>query len=125
MTRRRFTALDRLKVMVRQALCPLCGEKLGRLDDTEFDHIHALALGGEDTIENLRAVHTDCHKAKTHGSRASRAGSDRHTLKKVRRMEGDRLERQRRLLAKDDKPKPTRKSRWDKPAFEPRPPKQI
>ncbi len=33
--RRKLTTLDKLKVMVRQAVCPECGEKLGALEKYE------------------------------------------------------------------------------------------
>jgi len=75
--RRKPTTLDKLRVMVRQANCALCGKKLGALDDTQFDHEWALVNGGEDSLDNLRAVHVDCHKVKTHGNGATNRGSDR------------------------------------------------
>ena len=67
MKRRKLTTLDRLKIMVEQAICPKCGQKLGQLEGLEFDHVHALALGGTDTIDNIVAVHDDCHRVKTTG----------------------------------------------------------
>lgn len=78
--RRALTTLDKLKIMVRQAVCPDCGEKLGALDNCEFDHLHQLAMGGADTLDNLRAKHVDCHARKTAKDAASRA--------KVRRITG-------------------------------------
>lgn len=84
--RRKPTTLDKLRVMVRQAVCPLCGEKLGALDDTEFDHERALVNGGEDDLSNLRAVHVACHKLKTHGNGATNRGSDRGEAAKTRRL---------------------------------------
>jgi len=80
MTRRALTTLDKLKIMVKQAVCPDCGEKLGALDNCEFDHLHQLAMGGSDTLDNLRAKHVDCHARKTAKDAASRA--------KVRRITG-------------------------------------
>ena len=81
MTKRRaLTTLDKLKIMVKQAICPDCGEKLGALDNCEFDHLHQLAMGGADTLDNLRAKHVDCHARKTAKDAASRA--------KVRRITG-------------------------------------
>ena len=81
MTKRRaLTTLDKLKIMVKQAVCPDCGEKLGALDNCEFDHLHQLAMGGADTLDNLRAKHVDCHARKTAKDAASRG--------KVRRITG-------------------------------------
>jgi len=78
--RRALTTLDKLKIMVRQAVCPDCGERLGALADCEFDHLHQLAMGGEDTLDNLRAKHVDCHAKKTARDAAARG--------KVRRITG-------------------------------------
>lgn len=106
--RRKPTTLDKLKIMVRQARCPLCNEKLGALDETEFDHAQALVNGGDDTIENLRAVHVDCHKVKTFGRggerRVTTAGGDLHTRDKVARLAEETDEFRRAVLSKG-KPK--------------------
>lgn len=89
-SRRKLTAVQKLQIMVRQARCPLCGEKLGELADTEFDHEQALVNGGADDTDNLRAVHVECHKIKTHGPggerRVTTAGSDRHIADKTDRL---------------------------------------
>ena len=109
--RRRLTTLERLKVVARQALCPLCGEKLGDLSGLDFDHVHALALGGTDTLDNLRALHRDCHSAKTNGRGGTSAGSDKNRIAKVARCAADEAEFRRRLLAKEQGEKPARKSK--------------
>lgn len=90
-TRRSLTTLDKLKIMVRQAICPDCGEKLGALDDCEFDHIHQLAMGGADTPDNLRAKHVDCHAKKTARDAAARAKVKRITGKTKTRDKADRF----------------------------------
>ena len=122
--RRKLTTLDKLKIVVAQARCPLCGERLGDLADLDFDHAHALALGGADEIENLRAVHRDCHAVKTRGAGATTAGSDIGNAAKVKRLERDPRggeEFRRRLLAKaDGEPPPEtkkRKHQWPKRPF--------
>lgn len=86
--RRALTTLDKLKIMVKQALCPGCGERLGTLSDCEFDHEHQLALGGADEIENIFAKHVDCHKAKTARDAGRRAKVKRVTGKKAGRFSG-------------------------------------
>lgn len=90
-TRRALTTLDKLKIMVRQAVCPACGEKLGNLGDCEFDHEHSLAMGGEDDLDNLRAKHVDCHAKKTARDAAARAKVKRITGKTKTRDKADRF----------------------------------
>lgn len=66
-TRKRHSAKVKAAIIERQkGLCALSGEPLihGQID---FDHERALALGGADTPENLRAVNRDPHKVKTRG----------------------------------------------------------
>ncbi len=114
--RRRLSVTDKLSIMARQSTCPLCGERLGALDDVDFDHVQALALGGADTIDNLRAVHRFCHRAKTSGTKATTAGSDIQVIAKGKRIRRDEEEFRRRLLAKDaGEPKP--KSKWQSRPF--------
>ena len=63
MTRRRFSAKAKAAIVARQcAVCAACGQPAKRW---EFDHIIALAIGGADEIENLRAVCPPCHAVKT------------------------------------------------------------
>lgn len=113
--RRKLTTLDKLKVVVAQAICPLCGGRLGELDGLDFDHATALALGGADEVENLRAVHRDCHAIKTRGAGATTAGTDIGRIAKVKRIAKDPAggeEFRRRLLAKaEGEPPPETKKR--------------
>jgi hypothetical protein len=101
--RKKLTAVQKLQIMVRQARCPLCNEKLGELTDTEFDHAQALVNGGADDLENFQAVHADCHDKKTNGPggerRVTTAGSDRHIADKTDRLSESYRDFQRRLLA--------------------------
>lgn len=101
--RRKLTPVQKLTIMARQARCPLCGEKLGELTDTEFDHEQALVNGGADDLDNLRAIHVDCHKQKTHGPggerRVTTAGSDRHIADKTARLAEGHRDFQRKLLS--------------------------
>ncbi len=62
--RRKFHRRVYWAILRRQKLrCACdCNVKLTRAEGYQFDHITALALGGADTPENLRAVRTPCHK---------------------------------------------------------------
>lgn len=115
--RRKLTTLDKLKIVVAQARCPLCGERLGDLADLDFDHEHALARGGEDDIDNIRAVHRDCHRVKTSGTPATSRGSDVHEIAKTKRLAAEQEEFRQRILAKEPGTKPGRKSRWPSRPF--------
>ncbi|MGV6875880.1 HNH endonuclease signature motif containing protein [Pseudochelatococcus sp. B33] len=113
-TRRKITTLDKLKVVVAQATCPLCGGRLGDLTGLDFDHAVPLALGGADDLSNLRAVHRDCHKAKTNGRPATSAGGDIHAIAKAKRLARDASDFDMRILAKangDDPPPEQRRKR--------------
>lgn len=112
-TRRKLTTVDKLKIIVAQANCPLCGGKLGDLANIDFDHAEALALGGADEIENLRAVHRDCHAVKTRGAGATTAGSDIGKIAKQKRLIRKQTEFRERVLAKGGRasePKPKTKA---------------
>jgi hypothetical protein len=115
--RRRLTLTEKLEIMTRQARCPVCGEKLGRLEDLQFDHEIALGRDGEDTIENLRAIHTEpCHREKTSGGRATTRGSDIQEIARDRRLGEKEQEFRTRLLAKSGRgePPPKPRSKWPK-----------
>lgn len=45
--------------------CALCGGKIQVGDTWECDHATALACGGSNSENNLRPVHTACHRDKT------------------------------------------------------------
>jgi hypothetical protein len=62
--RRKFHRYIYLGILRRQKLICACGcdIKMTRAEGYQFDHHTALALGGADTPENLRAVRTSCHK---------------------------------------------------------------
>ncbi|MEM9148595.1 MAG: HNH endonuclease signature motif containing protein [Pseudomonadota bacterium] len=80
MTRRRFSET---KLMARllefNGRCAECGVKLDMKNPPEWDHIIPLAMGGEDSIENLQPLCWSCHKAKT--------ATDKAHIAKAGRME--------------------------------------
>lgn len=45
-------------------ICPICKNSLFLGDITHNDHIIALAVGGEDTIENIQITHESCNREK-------------------------------------------------------------
>lgn len=112
--RRRLSVTDKLRIMVRQAICPLCGEKLGSIDNVEFDHAHALALGGADDLDNLRAAHIKCHAVKTFGTKATTAGSDIHAIAKGKRLKSKEEEFRSRILAKGTAVYSENRTKWPK-----------
>ena len=66
MTRRRRTTLQRAAIFAaHNGTCHLCGGTIdGTRDAWDLDHVIPLALGGEDTDDNLRPAHRKCHRAK-------------------------------------------------------------
>ncbi|WFU52191.1 hypothetical protein QA639_21015 [Bradyrhizobium pachyrhizi] len=124
----------KLKVVIRQdSKCSSCGERLGKLDDTEFDHIPAVQLRcwdpeAKDTVPpsndegHIFAKHVDCHAAKTFGSKASKRGADVTEIARTKRIAKDTEEFRRRMLAKVDPdvemPREKRPKRaWPKRSF--------
>ncbi len=92
------TLKELLEILVRQAYCPECGEKLGALEGLHRDHIHQLAEGGLDTTDNQQFMHQHCHSKKTNGTKATTYGSDSFERGKTRRM------RKKHAPAKDSGP---------------------
>jgi len=102
----------KLKVVIRQGgACASCNEKLGKLEDTQFDHVPALQLRcwdpeAKDTVppandpEHIFAKHVDCHAAKTFGSKASKRGADVTEIARTKRIARETEEFRRRMLAK-------------------------
>jgi hypothetical protein len=119
--RKAISTITKLRVVLRQVgRCHACGEPLGDLENTEFDHNPALQrrlwdLTAEDTFppandpEHIEAKHKDCHKAKTTGrkgeSKLSISNGDAQEIAKLRRLERRRAEDfSRALLAPSERP---------------------
>lgn len=126
----------KLDVVIRQeGKCKACGEKLGTLKDTQFDHDPPIQLRtwdeeAQDTVppsndpEFIFAKHDDCHQAKTTGrrgtSKLNAIDGDQQRIAKLRRQEEKRQEEFRRsLLSRDgeEPPPPVKtkpKRKWPK-----------
>lgn len=79
----------------------------------EFDHIHPVALGGDDHPSNLTPLPKDEHRIKT-------AKIDIPRIAKVKRLSKKETDFRSRLLAKDGgevPPDPKRKKAWPKRKF--------
>ncbi|TYO65417.1 hypothetical protein FXV83_15895 [Bradyrhizobium hipponense] len=123
----------KLEVVIRQhSLCSKCGQRLGKLDDTQFDHVPAIQLRcwdaeAKDTTPRsndpafIEAKHTDCHAKKTFGSREELTRGDVQEIARTKRVAKDTEEFRRRMLAKGDPeveaPQPRRKKAWPKRPF--------
>jgi RNA-directed DNA polymerase len=46
-------------------VCPICGESLFNGEELQMDHVQPKRDGGEDSYDNLKLLHEDCHKQKT------------------------------------------------------------
>lgn len=113
--RKAITDKVKLKVVIRQdGKCATCGERLGKLEVTQFDHIPAVQLRiwdpeAKDTIPpsndegHIFAKHTDCHAAKTFGSKnGSKRGADVTEIARTKRIAKSTEEFRRRMLANVD-----------------------
>jgi hypothetical protein len=87
--RRKFSARDYASVITRQhGLCACCNEPLGSDPrNIEYDHWVELAIGGQDNLENLRALKKKHHLEKTRSNAAM--------IAKVRRLEANGGHRRR------------------------------
>lgn len=98
--RRRFNVRACMLLLFRQidgkVICPVCDGRITEknIETIERDHIVPLALGGEDTLQNMAWVHKDCHSAKTKEdvkiiSKAKRQGRETgQQARRARRGEG-------------------------------------
>jgi hypothetical protein len=104
----------KLEVIIRQhSLCAKCGERLGKLDDTQFDHVPAVQLRcwdpeAKDTAPRsndpafIFAKHTDCHAQKTFGSNDELTRGDVTEIARTKRIAKETESFRRRMLAKVD-----------------------
>src|ERR1700690_1197343 len=99
MKRKRLSEGDVLRVLIEQgALIPcyrcrvafICGDRIER------EHLIELALGGEDTLENMVYSHKSCHHEITNGTKATTAGSSKQRIAKVRRLRGENKPKMKR-----------------------------
>lgn len=89
MPRSRFSERKVLAVAIRQGAiipCYRCRVAFKDGDVIEREHLHELALGGEDTPENCAYSHCECHAAITNGTKATTAGSSKHRIAKAERV---------------------------------------
>jgi 5-methylcytosine-specific restriction endonuclease McrA len=45
-------------------VCHICGAKIGSRADLEFDHVIPIALGGQESYDNIRPSHMRCNRRK-------------------------------------------------------------
>ncbi|MEY9178350.1 hypothetical protein QIH87_27610 [Bradyrhizobium elkanii] len=125
----------KLEVVIRQhSLCTKCGKRLGKLDDTQFDHVPALQLRcwdaeAKDTTpwandpEFIQAKHADCHAQKTFGSKDELTRGDVTEIARTKRIAKSTEEFRRKMLAKvdPDVPEPAQpkrpKKKWPSRPF--------
>lgn len=109
--RRRFSEREVLRVLYYSGYnlrCFRCEDEFGPYDKIEREHLHELALGGNDEPYNCRYSHAKCHKIVTNGIKTTTAGSSKQRIAKAKRSK-------KMLVDKpptgERKPK-TKKYRW-------------
>jgi len=91
--RRRFSKAQKEFIIARQhGRCDETGCEFVEGDQIEFDHRIPLALGGEDTLDNLRAVLSSAHLIKTR--------VDVWRISKMKRQRGEHGQQARRARRK-------------------------
>lgn len=101
--RRSLTDGQKVKVLLRYALCPRCGEPFTDAAAIDWDHTGQLAFTNDNGLDNFRPLHRECHKRKTAEDAAARA-------KAARNAKDVEAARSRILARSEGKPKPH--SKW-------------
>jgi 5-methylcytosine-specific restriction endonuclease McrA len=108
MARRRFTDKDRARIFAaNNGVCHLCEQKIdGVREAWEVEHVIAWELTRDDSDDNLRPAHIDCHKRKTHEQ-------DRPVINEAKRREAKHtgVKRPSSSLSTRSKPKADKQSR--------------
>lgn len=84
MKRKRLTGKQHLELFVHHGgVCHWCGHKIDTRKPWHIDHVIPLAMGGDDTMENMAPIHDrPCHAEKTHkGDVPNIAKAKRRALK--------------------------------------------
>ena len=78
-TRRTLTPAMKTRIWEREkGACYLCGEPILPCHRVEYEHPHAIGLGGPDEESEIRLAHTvPCHRDKTRRDRWKMAKADR------------------------------------------------
>lgn len=99
--RRKLSLSDKVAILLRQAICPLCLQPLGS-GPIRWDHPNALWVSGDDSNENRWATHLACDKVKTYGAptKTSSRDSDIGTIAHVKRAGKKEAAFRSRVLAK-------------------------
>ena len=70
--------------------CGICMAPLNPGDDVQFDHVQAIVHTGPHIYQNIRPVHTECHKKKTARDIAANA--------KIKRIRGETKQGPKRAI---------------------------
>lgn len=99
--RRKLSLSDKVAILTRQALCGLCGKPLGA-GPVDWHHPNALAVSGDDSVENRMACHEVCHDDVTLGpaTKTSSRDSQVGTIAHVKRAGKKEAAFRSRVLAK-------------------------
>ena len=83
MRRKRLNAKDRARIFeANNGVCYLCSGKIDATREAfEIDHVVAWALTHDDSDENLRPAHKNCHRKKTDQDVANIARAKRREAK--------------------------------------------
>lgn len=103
MARKATTYKDVLEIMTYQTVVPCfrCGVPFTPKDvrvkpsapnAIQKEHIHELALGGEDVPDNCRFSHKACHDIITNGTKATKKNSSKSRIADTKKKEKARLE---------------------------------
>lgn len=96
MARRALSQSNFVKMLLAQGAiipCGCCGKPIVDPKNIEREHLNALKISGDDSVDNQQLWHKrPCSQIKTNGSKATSYGSDKHAIAKVRRLTGQTKE---------------------------------
>lgn len=84
MTRKRFSALDRVRIFdANDGRCHICNGKIAAGEAWEVEHVIPWELTRDDSETNVRPAHVRCHKVKTADDTRAIRKADRVRAKHV------------------------------------------
>lgn len=78
MARKRFSRTERVRLFdLHKGICHICGQKIKVGEPFDLEHVIPWEFTRDDSDENVKPAHVDCHKTKTKKDKGDLAKADR------------------------------------------------